>query len=58
MTFSSLISLVLSDNQLSGAVPPELEDLSNLTQLFLHDNQLSGASHRSWATSPLWWNWG
>ena len=35
-------SLVLFGNQLSGAIPPELGNLTNLKVLGLHDNQLSG----------------
>ena len=40
---SNLEILFLSDNQLSGPIPPELGKLSNLERLFLMDNQLSGA---------------
>ncbi|MEE9363949.1 MAG: leucine-rich repeat domain-containing protein [Cellulophaga sp.] len=35
--------LDLSRRQLSGSIPPELGNLSNLTQLYLNDNQLSGS---------------
>ena len=35
-------SLVLSENQLSGEMPPELGSLANLRSLFLGDNQLTG----------------
>ena len=35
-------SLVLSESQLTGAIPPELGGLSNLTGLWLHRNQLTG----------------
>ncbi len=35
--------LDLGDNQLKGAIPPVLEDLSNLSSLDLSDNQLTGA---------------
>ena len=35
--------LSLGDNQLSGAMPSELEDLVNLESLDLRENQLSGA---------------
>jgi len=34
--------LSLFDNQLSGSIPVELGQLSNLTKLFLYGNQLSG----------------
>ena len=35
--------LVLSDNRLSGQIPPELGSLSNLRGLWLNGNQLSGS---------------
>jgi hypothetical protein len=35
--------LDLSDNQLSGNIPPELGNLANLQDLRLHSNQLSGS---------------
>ncbi len=38
-----VIGLYLRDNQLSGQVPSELGNLTNLTELFLHNNELSGA---------------
>ena len=38
----SVTSLFLGDNQLSGEIPPELGNLSNLSELVLIDNQLSG----------------
>ena len=38
-----VISLLLGGNQLSGAIPPELDRLSWLENLNLSDNQLSGA---------------
>ena len=34
--------LDLQENQLSGELPPELGNLTNLTHLYLHENQLSG----------------
>jgi len=36
-------SLVLSDNQLSGSMPPELGNLTKLEFLYLENNQLTGA---------------
>ena len=35
-------SLVLSDSQLTGTIPPELGNLNNLERLLLGDNQLTG----------------
>ncbi|MGB5661574.1 MAG: fibronectin type III domain-containing protein, partial [Thermoanaerobaculia bacterium] len=40
---SSLYSLKLTLNQLSGSIPPELGDLSTLVNLHLHLNQLTGS---------------
>ena len=40
---SSVEYLELSENNLSGAIPPELGSLSNLTSLYLNENRLSGA---------------
>ena len=37
-----VIGLALSDNQLSGEIPPELGNLANLTGLDLDGNELSG----------------
>jgi len=34
--------LILLTNQLSGSIPPQLEDLSSLERLYLNSNQLSG----------------
>jgi Leucine-rich repeat (LRR) protein len=34
--------LDLYDNQLTGVIPPEIGNLTNLTQLILKNNQLSG----------------
>ena len=44
--------LSLSDNDLTGPIPPELGNLANLSDLSLHNNDLTGPSRRSWATSP------
>ena len=38
-----VIQLDLSENQLSGEIPPELASLANLEWLYLYQNQLSGA---------------
>ena len=37
-----VLRLDLGDNQLTGEIPPELGDLSNLTYLYLTGNQLTG----------------
>ena len=37
-----VVELILSSNQLTGEIPPELGRLSNLEVLALHDNQLTG----------------
>ena len=37
-----VISLILTDKRLSGEIPPELGNLSNLTRLHLDENELSG----------------
>ncbi|SVE29533.1 uncharacterized protein METZ01_LOCUS482387, partial [marine metagenome] len=39
---TSLRSLWLRDNELTGSIPPEIGNLINLNQLYLSSNQLSG----------------
>ena len=39
--------LYLSDNQMSGAIPPEMGDLSQLQWLYLQQNELTGQVPRS-----------
>ena len=41
-TLSNLTFLSLSDNQLTGALPPELSSLTELSSLYLGGNQLTG----------------
>ena len=36
-------SLDLSNNQLTGSIPPEIGNLTNLTWLLLHNNELTGS---------------
>ena len=36
-------NLDLNDNQLTGEIPPEIGNLTNLTYLYLHNNQLTGS---------------
>ena len=38
----NVASLVLNNNSLSGSLPPELGNLTNLTTLYLFNNSLSG----------------
>ena len=35
-------SLELGSNNLTGSIPPEIGNLTNLTYLFIYDNQLTG----------------
>ena len=39
----NLVTLDLSENQLTGAIPPELGNLANLKYLYLNHNRLTGA---------------
>ena len=39
---ASLYQLGLSDNKLSGEIPPELGNFTSLENLQLHNNELSG----------------
>ena len=51
-------SLVLSDSQLTGTIPPELGNLTNLRILDLSDNQLSGeVPSELGSLSNLEWLW-
>ena len=50
MTSLVLEELDLNENQLSGAIPPELGELSDLRRLRLFENQLTGPSPRGWGT--------
>jgi len=36
-------TLILEGNQLTGSIPPEIGNLTNLTHLYLRDNQLTGS---------------
>ena len=38
----AVLTIDLSSNQLTGAIPPEIGNLSNLTSLWLYSNQLTG----------------
>ena len=42
-TAGRVVGLYLSDNQLSGEIPPQMGNLSRLIRLHLDDNRLSGA---------------
>ena len=43
-TYSGRVTnLILPDNRLSGGLPSELGNLSNLTTLYFHENQLTGS---------------
>ena len=42
---------------MSGEIPAELGNLSNLTRLYLFQNKLSGRYRRSWAASPTLNSW-
>jgi len=46
-----LQSLELAGNQLTGPVPPELEQYTGLRYLSLADNALTGACSRGWQGS-------
>ena len=48
----NLWSLLLSDNELTGEIPPELGNLPKLALLGLSNNQLVGEIRRSWASYP------
>jgi len=36
-------SLILTNNQISGEIPPEIGNLTNLTSLGLYSNELTGS---------------
>ena len=51
-----VIQLGLSDNGLTGEIPPELGRLSNLTRLYFYNNQLTGEIPPVLGRlSNLWW---
>ena len=39
----NLTQLILGSNQLTGSIPPEIGNLTNLEVLWLSDNQLTGS---------------
>ena len=45
-------SLLLSGNELTGDIPPELGRLTNLSQIWLHENMLTGCVPVELANSP------
>ncbi|KAL6199940.1 hypothetical protein ACLB2K_029722 [Fragaria x ananassa] len=48
----NLAELYLSDNNLSGSIPPSLCNMSSLTVLILRSNHLSGDFSRAWSMWP------
>ena len=53
---TSLEYLDLKKNQLSGEIPPELVNLTNLKELYLRNNLLTGCAPASWRRAPIT-NW-
>jgi Leucine-rich repeat (LRR) protein len=49
--------LSLSENQLTGEIPSEIGNLTNLTWLSLDDNQLTGSIPESICDLNLEWNY-
>ena len=52
-----ITKLHLGGNQLTGPIPAELGDLTNLVWLDLSSAQLTGPIPAGWATSPTWNCW-
>ena len=49
---TDFLSFLASENQLTGTIPPELGNLSNLTRLFIQSNELSGPVPEELASLP------
>ena len=46
--------LTLHDNDLTGAIPAELGNLTNLQSLFISNNQFTARYRRNWGTSQIY----